>query len=83
MTELKFNISKALVLLTNGTDEVTLYTTLPSPYSIEITDEPLKISFKTPGGSGVDYVRDNFNMEPEVIDVRGIVKSVAGNLHSE
>lgn len=74
MKELKLNISKAVVLLTNGTDEVTLYTTLPSPYPIAVTDEPLKISFKTPGFSGVDYVRDKFNIEPEVIDTRGIVK---------
>ena len=67
MTTLKLNITKAVVILQSGTDIVSLYTTLPSPYPVEITDQ-MKLSFDAPGGSGVEYVRENFGIEAEVID---------------
>ena len=67
MNTLKLNVTKAIVILQSGTDSVSLHTTLPNPYPSEITDQ-MKLSFNAPGGSGVNYVRENFGIEAEVID---------------
>lgn len=69
MKDFTIHIEKAVVLITNGTDKVSLHTTLPSPYPPEVTTQNLIIDFDTRKGAGVDYVREHFGIEPEVIDV--------------
>ena len=69
MKDFTLHIEKAVVLITNGTDKVSLHTTLPSPYPPEVTTQNLMIDFDTRKGAGVDYVRKHFGIEPEVIDV--------------
>jgi len=62
------NIKKIVVLITNGTDSVSIHTDLPSPYPAEVSTQDLMIDFQTRKGAGVDYVRENFGIEPEVIN---------------
>jgi hypothetical protein len=65
-----FKITKITVLLTEGTDKVSVYTTLPSPFPPAVSDQPLCMDFAVQCNKGVQYVRNNFGMEPEVIDSR-------------
>ena len=69
MKDFTLHIKKAVVLITDGTDKVSLHTTLPSPYPPEVTTQDLMIDFDTKKGAGVDYVRKHFGIDPEVIDV--------------
>ena len=63
-------IKKIVVMLTDGTDRVSIYTDLPSPYPVEVSDKDLVIEFQTKINSGVDYVREHFDYEPEILNVR-------------
>ena len=69
MKDFTIHIKKVLILLTNGPDKVSIHTDLPSPYPPEITTAGLMIDFDATKGTGVDYVRKHFGIEPEVIDV--------------
>ncbi len=61
-------ISKIVILQRSGTDLISIFTDLPSPYPQEVGDGlPLVINFETTKGWGVDYVKKNFGIEPEVI----------------
>ena len=63
-------INKITVLIRGWvTDFVSIQTTLPSPFSKEVSSGFLVMKFETQKGKGVQYVRDNFNIEPEVIIV--------------
>ncbi len=69
MVDFKLHIKKIVVMITNSTDRVTIYTDLPSPYPAEITTDDLEIDFQTSKGRGVEYVREHFGIEPEVLDI--------------
>jgi len=69
MTSIRLEITKVKVLITNGTDKVLIKTTLPPPYPPCISDGPLTISFDVTKGKGIQYVKDNFQLEPEVVEV--------------
>jgi hypothetical protein len=60
---------KAMVLTGQGPDRVSLYTNLPSPFK-DYSDR-LVLSFETFKGNGVAYVKENFGLDPEVIDRGG------------
>lgn len=63
--EQKMQIKKAMIVIVKNTpDKVYLYTNLPCPFN---TNRELVISFETSSGSGEEYVRENFNIQPEVI----------------
>lgn len=63
---MKIEIKEASVLLTrNGSDLVSLYIDLPS--AIYPYDEGLALDFKAARGTGVEYVRKHFGIEPKVI----------------
>lgn len=64
-------IVRAMVLVGRGPDHVFLRTTLPCPYvPAALPSQPdLDIEFKTTAGKGVAYVREHFNIEPEVVEV--------------
>ena len=70
MKDYTLHIKKAVVLITDGTDKVSLHTTLPSPYPKEVSTQDLVIDFDTTKSKGVDYVRKHFGIEPDVIDVQ-------------
>jgi len=60
-------IPKILVIQRHvGTDLVSIHTMLPSTMP-GVTDEPLQLDFSTVSGGGVEYVRREFGIEPEVI----------------
>lgn len=63
---------KAIVLLTNGTDEVILSTDYPCSFCKEaLPSQPnLQLSFHATKDTGAEYVRKNFDIEPEIIDIR-------------
>ena len=62
-------IKKIVVMLTDGTDRVSLYTNLPNSYPLE-SNEDLIMEFRTKTNFGIEYVREHFGREPEVINVR-------------
>lgn len=65
------SISKATVLLGNGTDLIILTTNLPSPMPC-IDSSPAKLELRTQKDCGIDYVRKNFGIEPEVLNDRRV-----------
>lgn len=67
---MNLSITKAMVIVNSGADEVCLETTAPSPYAeaFDPKQHPLTVTFKATKGTGADYVRENFGIEPEVID---------------
>lgn len=70
------NVTKIVVMIREGTDQVYVHTDLPSPYIAEVDDEPLQLRFETTKGQGIDYVQAVFGIEPEVLDIQKMVKAV-------
>lgn len=70
------NIKKATVLLTDATDKVFIYTDMPCPYVVAFlpSQEPLILNFDCTYDTGIEYVKTNFKIEPEVVDVRHFQK---------
>lgn len=65
-------INKATVLIGKyRADLVILHTDFPCPFVKEFCpqQENLGLQFETTKGNGAEYVRKNFGIEPEVIDI--------------
>ncbi len=58
------------ILLTDSTDKVFVYTDMSSPFPNWLLDYELKMSFECARNYGVQYVRENFNIEPKVTNIR-------------
>ena len=67
-TKSQIEIVGATVLISIGTDRVFLDTNLPCPYPACISTDPLNLGFDVTKGKGIQYVKDNFGIEPKVID---------------
>jgi len=65
---MEIEFKKAEVLKTNGADEVNLYTYLPSPMP-NLQKQKLILSFKVVKGSGWGYIKENFGLDAEIIDI--------------
>lgn len=70
--KMEFEILKVTIVINEGTDKVLVKTSLPCPYPPCITTDPLMMSFDITKGKGIDYVRKNFGIEPEVINIKGL-----------
>lgn len=68
--KLSLTVLKAVVLLRPGTDEVCLTVDKPSPFPPEVTEDPLHMSFEVQANHGVDYCREHFGIDPEIINTR-------------
>lgn len=66
------NITKILVLLTDSVDKIFIYTDMPCPFdSVAIPgQQPLVLIAEATYDKGVEYVRKNFSIEPEVLNSR-------------
>jgi hypothetical protein len=65
--QITFNITHATVLRkSGGADVVFIFTEHPSPMP-SVSDQPLSFKFEVTVGEGVNYVKNNFNIEPEMI----------------
>lgn len=62
------NATKATVLVGMGADIVMLTTDLPSSF-VCYPNEKLHLKFEATNGAGADYVRENFQIEPEIIEM--------------
>lgn len=60
------------VLLTGIMDNVIVYTDMPCQMSPEAlpSQEPLALLFHAPKDGGAEYVRQNFKIEPEIVNLR-------------
>jgi hypothetical protein len=65
-------ITRATVLTGQGPDRVFLITDLPSSFAAY--SEPLVLSFEASKGTGVTYVKQNFNLDAFVADQGGNLK---------
>ena len=63
-------ITKIVVMLTDGADIIFVHTNLPSSMPA-VTNLPLILQCSCQRDKGVEYVRSNFGKEPEVINDRG------------
>lgn len=65
-------IVSALVLLTDGTDIIYLRTKLPCSFVKEAlpSQQELSLQFSATYDTGIDYVRNNLGIEPEVRNLR-------------
>lgn len=67
------NIERATVMMSdNSCDLVFIKTDLPCPFVVESepSQSPLVLEFSTTCNTGIDYVRENFGVEPDVINNR-------------
>lgn len=64
---LKLEITKAFVLTGCGPDYVSLTTTLPGV--MWPAEEPLSLKFECAPKKGVEWVRENVGIEPEVVEL--------------
>lgn len=71
-TGMRLVLGKAIVILSSMCDKVYIKTELPCPFVKNFlpSQPPLDIHFDATYDTGVQYVRDNFGIEPEVIDTR-------------
>lgn len=62
-------VVKAIVVeRRSGTDLIALTTTLPTPFrDPEMQHEPLYLDFHAAQGTGAEYVRKHFGIEPEIV----------------
>jgi hypothetical protein len=69
---MEIKIKSATVLLTLGTDKVILNTEMPCPFVKEaLPSQPcLTLTFDATYNTGVDYCKNQFNIVPNIIDVR-------------
>jgi hypothetical protein len=58
-------ILTASILIGQGPDRVFLNTDMPSSFAMY--SEPLMIQFEAERGTGAEYVRNNFGLEPTII----------------
>ena len=70
MMNLNIEIEKIVVLLTDTPDEIFIHTnkcgfTRPFP---AFPEQTLTLKFECAQNHGIQYVRDNFDVEPEVIE---------------
>lgn len=64
---MEIKIKKAVVLLQGGSaDMVFLDTELP-PHMPKVSNQSPSLKFEVEAGKGIEYVRENFGIEPEVI----------------
>lgn len=66
MPKVEFDITHAFVLLTDGTDEIYLTTTLPSPMPA-VTDQSLHLRLQAAYDTGVEYCRTHLGLEPDEV----------------
>jgi hypothetical protein len=66
---MQVNINRSTVLLTNGADQVLLYTDLPSAIP-KVDDSVLCLSFCAEIDTSIEYVKKHFGLNPEIIDAR-------------
>lgn len=72
MNKIELNVFRVLVLIRGGhTDEVFIDTNLPGSFPKEVDKANLTLRFEVQKGKGIQYVRDNFGIEPEVLDIPG------------
>ena len=65
-------ITNAMVLLSTACDKVFLYTNLPCPYvqAFMPNQQPLMVSFDATYDTGIEYVKKNFGIDPEIVNTR-------------
>jgi len=68
--KLLIGVRKISVLISHGTDTVFIHTTCPCPFPPSVSEDPMTMKFEVQKGKGIQYVRDVFDVEPEVIDVQ-------------
>lgn len=70
MNDFTLHIKEIIVTrLEHGTDLITISTDLPSPFPEGVSNPYLILKFEALRRSGEEYVRENFGIEPKVIDV--------------
>ena len=72
--KIELEIAEATVVRDTGPDHVILVVgDRPSPYAPGVEpDNRLRVRFEALAGHGVDYVREHFGIEPELIDVKAL-----------
>jgi hypothetical protein len=60
-------IKKISVVEGSGTDLVTIFTDLPPALHPALSSGDLTLTFNAMHGTGAEYVRRHFNIEPEII----------------
>jgi hypothetical protein len=73
MAVVPLEIEHITVVTGRGADKISLLTKLPGP--IITSDEPLSLNFSASAGEGVQYVKDVFGQEPEVVEIENVKSS--------
>ena len=79
MLIVEIEVVKATVLLMPGADKISLHTNLPSPMPA-VSEQPLALDFDAAHDTGIEYVKNIFDIEPEVISARQRSKPGSGGL---
>lgn len=66
---MKIKFSHIMVQLTDSTDRVYVYTSMPTPFPY-MEDIEMNMSFECAHDFGEQYVRENFGVTPEIVNTR-------------
>jgi hypothetical protein len=67
--KITLDIEKITVLLSNSSDQISIQSNLPSSYP-GFCSENMTLKIEAGHGQGIDYVKEHFGIEPEVINTR-------------
>lgn len=67
---LNIEVEKIVVLLTNSTDRISIHTCMPTTYPNWLPSAKMVMNIECAKNYGIQYVRDNFDVKPEVINTR-------------
>lgn len=82
--KVELEISKITVMITNGTDRISLHTDLPAPYPGWLADEPAVLDLNCTKGLGVAWVQCAFGVDPdEVINAASPPSSFAESVKKD
>ncbi len=70
MRIVELEVTRAEVVLNSGPDVVILTVDKPSTFPIGHPSLPLKLKFETRPGYGAEYCKENFDIFPDIINIR-------------
>jgi hypothetical protein len=64
------NRKKIVVILISGTGKIFVCTKLPTTFPIVMPDESMSMKIETQQGYAIEYVKENFGIEHEILDAK-------------
>lgn len=67
---MNIEITKAVIILSDGMDKIIMYTNFPSPFNPNFSNEKLSLKFDATKDTGIDYIKKHFNVDTQIKNIR-------------